>query len=75
MKNWSTFARVLFWFGVSLVAFILLTLLLPAEYATLIAGIPGFVFVGYGANLGAQMIRKPPPPPDSPRDQRPSNRP
>ena len=75
MKNWNTFAKVLFWFGVSLIAFILLRLLLPAEYVPIVAGVPGAIFVGYMANLGAQMVRKPPLPPDSSWDQSPPSRP
>ena len=34
--------EVLFWFGVSLIAFIVLRLLLPAEYVPMIAGIPRY---------------------------------
>lgn len=75
MKNWSTFAKVLFWFAASLIAFILLRLLLPAEYVPMIAGIPGIVFVGYMANLGAQMVRRSPPPPNSPQDLGPPSHP
>ena len=75
MKNWNTFAKIIFWFGVSMIVFIVLRLLLPAEYVPMVAGIPGVIFASYMANLGVKMARNPIPPPDSSLGQGPSPRP
>lgn len=53
----------MFWFMISIVAFVIIRLVLPPEFASAIAAIPGFIFVGYMANLGAQMVRGPGPAP------------
>ena len=72
MKKARTSTKVLCWFVTALVAFAVLRLLLPGDYATMVAAIPGVIFTGYMANLGAQMVRNPPavPPrePDTNRD-------
>ena len=61
MKNWSKPAKVLFWFGASLLAFLVLKLLLPGDVAWFIATIPGYLFLGYVVNLGVQQVRNHPP--------------
>ena len=49
--------------GVCLAAFFVLRLFVPSEYAVLVLGIQGAIFVSYMANLGVNMVRNPPPPP------------
>lgn len=53
----------MFWFMIAIIAFVIIRLTLPPEFALAIAAIPGFIFVGYMANLGAQMVRNPGPAP------------
>ncbi|GAA3293623.1 hypothetical protein ACFFON_10255 [Arthrobacter citreus] len=63
MKNWKAPSKILLLFGVCLAAFFVLRLFVPSEYALLVLGIPGAIFVSYMANLGVNMVRNPPPPP------------
>ena len=65
MKKWRKSSKILFWFIIAIIAFIIIRLLLAPEFAVAIAAIPGFLFVGYMANLGAQMMRNPGPAPMS----------
>ncbi|SDI44541.1 hypothetical protein SAMN04488693_11194 [Arthrobacter subterraneus] len=59
MKKWSKPARILFWLAVALIAFIVLRMIL-GDSAWFVAAIPGYIFVGYMANLGVQQVRHPP---------------
>ncbi|WP_312182175.1 hypothetical protein [Arthrobacter sp.] len=68
MKKWKKSSKVLFWFTMAIIAFVISRLLLPPEFAVAIAAIPGFLFVGYMANLGAQMARNPGPAPKNKED-------
>lgn len=61
MKKWSKPTRVLFWFAASILAFLVMRLLLPADIAWFVAAIPGYLFLGYVVNLGVQQVRNPPP--------------
>ncbi len=63
MKNWKAPTRILLLFGICLAVFFVLRFLVPTEYSLLVLGIPGAIFVSYMANLGANMVRNPPPPP------------
>lgn len=62
MKNWKAPSKSLLMFGICLTVFAVLRFLVPAEYSLLVLCIPGAIFVGYMANLGANMVRNPPPP-------------
>lgn len=66
MKNWKAPSKILLLFAVCLTVFLVLRLFVPSEYALLVLGIPGAIFVSYMANLGANMVRNPPPPPGKP---------
>lgn len=68
MKKWKRSSKVLFWFAAAMGAFVITAILLPPEFALAIAAIPGFLFVGYMANLGAQMMRAPGPVPKNEED-------
>ncbi len=68
MKKWKKSSKVLFWFAAAISALVITNLLLPPEFALAIAAVPGFLFVGYMANLGAQMIRAPGPSPKNEED-------
>lgn len=59
MKKWSKPARILFWLAVALIAFVTLRMIL-GDSAWFVAAIPGYLFVGYMANLGVQQVRNPP---------------
>ena len=62
MKNWKAPSKLLLMFGICLAVFAVLRFLVPTEYSLVVLGIPGAIFVGYMANLGANMVRNPPPP-------------
>ena len=68
MKTWKTSNKILVMFGICLAVFVVLRFFVSAEYSLSVLTIPGAIFVGYMANLGANMIRNPPPPSDESDD-------
>lgn len=68
MKNWKASSKVLLLFGICLALFLVLRFLVPTEYSLLVLAVPGAIFVSYMANLGANMVRNPPPSPDKSGD-------
>ena len=64
MTNWKAPTKVLLVFGACLAVFLVLRLFVPVEYALLVLGVPGAIFVSYMTNLGVSMVRSPPPPTD-----------
>ena len=68
MKNWKASSKVLLLFGICLALFLVLRFLVPTEYSLVVLAVPGAIFVSYMANLGANMVRNPPPSPDKSGD-------